>query len=565
MHFQARPGNVRGPLRAAPGSADSESTLTHTIDAGFSPAPDTSGSSGHAYRRKALSSKTLTSLDHFRKDARRLKKAIASGDRAALARAHKFVSADKPLKHADCLHVIAREAGHTSWPQLKFAIESAAMTRAERADRLKTALFAGQHWVTNKLLDDDPELKDDNLGLQIALYDLASVREAVKADPKRALDPIGVRSPLLHLAFSKEIHRSPSKHADMLALAELLLSHGADVNDGFPADANTDHKLTALYGALCHADNYELGELLLRHGADPNDNESLYHATELAHVRALKLLLENGAKPDGTNALPRALDFNDLDKVRMLLEAGANPNLLEDNHPSGQPVNTIPALHQAARRGCSGEVVSLLVSSGADLDVRWQGHSAYAFARIHGHTEAASALSDLGCDTRLTPDEQALAACATREASAKRLDLKALTDEDRRLLVRLASDPGRLPQIKALVAAGLDPNATDEMGLSPLHAAGWHGLPEETAYFLSLKPDLSRKNGFGGDALDTVLHGAEFAPEKPGADHIKCARLLLENGSRIYPDFIEGCGDEDMAAFLETWISAHPESLDHRT
>jgi ankyrin repeat protein len=565
LHFQARPGNVREPMRAAPGSADSESTLTHIHYAGFSPAPDTSGSSGHANRRKALSSKTLTSLDQFRKDARRLKKAIASGDHAALARAHKYVSADKPLKHADCLHVIAREAGQDSWPQLKFAVESAAMTRSERAERLKTALFAGQHWITAKLLGDDPALSDENLGLQIALYDLGSVRDAIEADPQKALTPIGVRTPLLHLAFSKEIHRSPSKHADMLALAELLLSHGADVNNGFPADANTDHKLSALYGALCHADNYELGEFLLRYGAYPNDNESLYHATELAHTRALKLLLQFGAKPDGTNALPRALDFNDLNKVRMLLEAGANPNLLEDNHPSGQPMNTIPALHQAARRGCSGEVVSLLVSSGAELDAQWQGHSAYALARIHGHEEAARSLSDLGCNTNLTPDEQALAACATGEVPSKSLDLEALTEEDRRLLVRLASEPGRLPQIKALIAAGLDPNDNDEMGLSPLHAAGWHGLPEKTAYFLSLKPDLSRKNGFGGDALDTVLHGAEFAPEKPGADHVHCARLLLENGSRIYPDHIKGCGDEEMAAFLETWISAHPESLDHRT
>lgn len=511
-----------------------------------------------------MSSKTLTSLDQFRKDARRLKKAIAGGDPAALSRAHKYVSAGKSLKHADCLHVIAREAGHTSWPHLKFAVESSAMTRSERAERLKTALFAGQHWVTNKLLDDDPALKDDNLGLQIALYDLSSVREAVEADPKRALAPIGIRSPLLHLAFSKEIHRSPSKNADMLALAELLLSHGADVNDGFPADANTDHKLSALYGALCHADNYELGELLLRHGANPNDNESLYHATELAHARALKLLLEYGAKADGTNALPRALDFNDLDKVRMLLEADADPNLHADDHPSGQPVNTIPALHQAARRGCSGEVVSLLVSSGAELDTRWQGHSAYAHARIHGHKEAARTLSDLGCDTSLTPDEQALAACASGEVPSKSLDLEGLTNEDKRLLVRLASEPGRLPQIKALIAAGLDPNDTDEMGLSPLHAAGWNGLAEELAFFLSLKPDLSRKNGFGGDALDTVLHGSEFAPEKPGADHVQCAQLLLENGSRIYPDYIKGCGDEEMAAFLETWISAHPESLNHR-
>ncbi len=112
--------------------------------------------------------------------------------------------------------------------------------------------------------------------------------------------------------------------------------------------------------------------------------------------------------------------------------------------------------------------------------------------------------------------------------------------------------------MKALIAAGLDPNEPDDMGLPPLQVAGWNGLADEMAYFLSLGPDLTRKNRFGGDALDTVVHGSEFAPKRREADHIACARLLLEAGSLLDPRYISGCGNEEMAQFLEEWLAGQP-------
>ncbi|MCV0427785.1 MAG: ankyrin repeat domain-containing protein [Roseibium sp.] len=492
-------------------------------------------------------------LEQFKKAARRLRKAYSNGDTEAVARVSGHVPENRPLRHADFLHVIAREAGHESWPKLKFTVESAAMSREERAERLKMALYFGQHWVTEKLLKDDPELKNANLGLQIALYDLSAVRSAIAEDPAVAARIIGVRSPLLHLAFSKEIHRSPEKSDAMLAIAELLVANGADVNDGYPAEPGADHKLSALYGALCHADNFALGKWFLEQGADPNDDESLYHSTELNETRALALLLKHGANPDGTNALPRALDFENLEMVRLLLEAGANPNLTVPDHPSGMPMDSVPSLHQAARRGRSVAVIELLLKHGADPDAFWKGHTAYATARIYGNRSVADFLKVQGHMSPLSENEQVLSACADGVESPGQLDIKTLNDEDKSLLTRIASEPGRLGQLKALVEAGLDPDSTDYMGLPPLHLAGWNGLVPETAFFLSLKPDLTRKNDYGGDALDTVLHGSEFTPKRPDADHIECARLLLEAGSVLYPQFISGCGNEDMVHFLQEW------------
>ncbi|WP_422375198.1 ankyrin repeat domain-containing protein [Roseibium sp.] len=500
-----------------------------------------------------MSNGPASSLDTYKNAARRLRKSHAKGEAEALARVAAHVPSDKALRHADFLHVIAREAGHDSWPKLKFALESAAMSRAERAERLKMALYFGQHWVTEKLLAADPALKEDNLGLQIALYDLAAVKSALESEPNAALSEIGVRTPILHLAFSKEIHRSPERQGDMLAIAELLRTGGADVNDGYATEPGSEHKVSALYGALCHADNPVLGEWLLEHGADPNDNESLYHSTELSGTAALKLLLKHGARPDGTNALARALDFREEDKVRLLLEAGADPDEAIRDHPSGQPIETVPALHQAARRWCPAPLAELLLDHGADPKRVWKGHTPYATARIFGNEDVAALLEQRGAATPLSEMEKRLADCAMGKTPAAPFDLATLPEEDQLLLTRIVFQEDRLDHLKALVEAGLDPNRTDEMGLPPIHAAGWAGLPEAVAYLLTLKPDLTWKNAFGGDALDTVLHGSEHRLDKDERDHITCARLLLEAGSELYPHFITGCGNEDMVQFLEDW------------
>ena len=491
-------------------------------------------------------------LETYRVAAKQLKKQFAAGDPQAVARVAAIMLDQSVPKHADFLHIIAREAGHPSWPRLKFALEAAEMDRDQRAERLKMALYFGQKWVVRDMLAADPDLTNHNLGLQIATYDLKAVKTALR-NPDKATKAIGPRSPILHLAFSLYIHMAPEKLPDMLEIARLLVEAGADVNDGYIAEAGTDHKLSALYGALGHARNLVLAEWLLDHGADPNDNESLYHSTELDDTRGLELVLRHGAKPEGTNALARALDFNDIAKVRLLLDYGANPQEGADGHPSGQQMIQIPALHQAARRYCSAEIAQLLLDHGADGGRIWQDHTAYALARIFGNGRVAETLAQNGHAHPLSNSEQQLADCADGHTPTSRIDTAGLTREDQRLLTRLATYPGRLRHLELLVLCGLEPNHSDEMGLPPLHIAVWEGNPEYTEYFLSLGPDLTRKNAYGGDALGTVLHGAEQSPNRATRDHLACTRLLLEAGAELRPEHIKNCGVEDLATFLEDW------------
>ena len=97
-----------------------------------------------------------TSLDSLRQAAKHLRRDFAKGDADARDRVAAVLPNAQSLRHADALHVIAREAGAESWPKLKFLTDLAAADRDARAERLKLALYFGQHWRTDALLAADP-------------------------------------------------------------------------------------------------------------------------------------------------------------------------------------------------------------------------------------------------------------------------------------------------------------------------------------------------------------------------------------------------------------------------
>lgn len=499
------------------------------------------------------------SLEALRRRAKNLRKAYESGDRYAAQRIHAEVKGKGPMQHADFLHVIAREENFDSWPKLKLAAETQGLDRAGKLQRLKIALAHGHNAPVRQLLWDTPDLARGLFGLEVALYDRAAVMARLAADPGAATRLIGDRKPLHFLCFSKWHQERPELKDDMLAIADALVAQGADVNAGRPESPGSAHRLSPLYGALGHAHNMALAEWLLAHGADPNDGESLYHATELGHADGLRLLLDHGARPEGTNALPRALDFGDLAAVRLLLDHGADPNEGCANHPSGQPPLVIPALPQAARRMCDGATIRLLLDHGADPNARWQGLSAYALARVHGNAEAAEAIAAAGADTTLTPTEMLLAEAAEgRETPGQFLDPARLPEEYRGLLRAMLHLPDKLDHLQRLAALGLEWDRPDAMGVTPVQTAGWEGLPEVMAYFLRLGPDLGHVNAYGGTLLSTIIHGSQNAPDRASRDHIACLRLALDHGVALPTRAIQLAGREDVADFLAGWAKAHP-------
>lgn len=501
------------------------------------------------------------SIDQLRRDARHLKSAYETGDQLARQRlaAHPPRSDGSDLKHADFLHVIARENSFASWPALKLAVELHGMDKAAKQQRLKLALAHGQNPVVERLLADTPDLADGLLGVEIALYRRKAVETALQVDPTCLAHDLGPAPAMVHLARSKMIHIWPELETDMLAIADLLVAHGADVNQGLPVHEGSDHMLSPLYFAIGHANNMPLGRWLLEHGANPNDGESLYHATELGHHEGLKMLLAHGADPRGTNALLRAMDFHDVDAVKMLLDAGALADEFDGNPVGGETPSVVPALHQAARRMSPPAMVKLLLDAGADPAREYEGCTAYGYARVFGNDALSKAILSHGDTVSLTTQEVLLAKAADGEATGGQfLDTAKLPEAYRGMIRTILHLPGKLDHIKRLVALGLEYDRPDSQGVSPVQAAGWEGLPDMLAYFLRLGPDLSHVNGYGGTLLSTIIHGSENNPSREGRDYLACLELVLTEGMALPRRAIALAGDPEIADFLADWAKKKP-------
>lgn len=486
-------------------------------------------------------------LDDLRRQAKTLQKSYERGERGAIDRiALAQLRRSGALKRADFLHVIAREHSFASWPMMKASVELRGMDRAAKLQRLKIALAHGQAQVAQQIITDTPDLAEGEFGLQVALYDLAAVETALGLDAGAAIKPSGGKTPILHLAFSPMLRVWPDKENDMRAIAQMLVAHGASVNDGMPAEPGSDHMLSALYGAIGHARNLPMAEWLLDQGADPNDDESLYHATELGHAEGVKMLLAAGADPTGTNALLRAMDADDVDMVKLLLDAGADPN--EEN-------GGMTALHHAAIRQCSAEVCALLLEHGADQSIVRAGVTPYACARVFGHR----VLTDILDPKPLTALEEQLSMAAEGVIAENTfLDPSGLPRPYANLLRDILYLPGKLPHIEALVALGLPWDAPDEAGLTPVQLAGWEGLPDVMRFFLHLKPDLGHVNGYGGTLLSTIIHGSENNPNRTERDYLGCLELALREGVALPKRAIALAGEPEVSEFLSDWAARHP-------
>jgi ankyrin repeat protein len=509
------------------------------------------------------------SIDQLRRDAKALKKAFEAGDRAAWLRVNNYHPRPEgtTLKHADYLHVIALENQFGSWPHLKLAVETHGMDRAARQQRLGLAVKNGQAWVVQRMLEADPDLPLGNISLACCFYLRDEVARLIAADPEAATRKAPIAPPLTSLAQSHAIHIYPEREADMLAIADMLLSRGADVNAGVPAYVGSDHMLSTLYFAVGHSGNMPLAKWLLEHGADPNDGESLYHSTELGHHEGLRLLLSHGAEPKGTNALLRAMDFHDIEAVQMLMDAGAEVDEFNGEHVGGERPWVVPSLHQAARRLAPAGMVNLLLDAGASTTREFEGVTAYSMARVYGNRDLARVLEDRGAATPLNREEALLARAADGlDSPGEYIDPAKLPEAYRHLVRTLLHlpTPDMLGHLSRLVALGVPYDTPDAEGLTPVQVAGWEGLPDIMSYMLRLKPDLSHVNGYGGTLLSTILHGSENNPNRKGRDYVACLRLALEEGVALPRQAIERAGDAELAEFLADWAEAYPgQVVDH--
>ena len=496
-------------------------------------------------------------LEKFKRAAKTLKAGYEAGDLDARMRIKTYLAAAKgDLKHADFLHVIAQENTFVSWPAMKDAIETIGLDRATKLQRLKIALYHGRTGRVQRLIEATPDLARGHFGLLCALLDSDAVWTMLGDDPALATTQAGPELPLVHLCKSRMFTVWDDKAPLSVAIANMLVTNGADVNVG---SVENNEPLSPLFWALGHAGNMPLAQWLLENGANPNDGESLYHATEIGHADGLRLLLSHGATPTGTNALPRAMDFDNAEMVGLLLIAGADPNEGSDDwakETGGK--RGVPTLHHAAYRMSTAPVIDLLLQHGADPAATLNGVSAYSYARVFGNSELASKIEGLGLQTPLNDLEAKLAAAATGVVPDGYIDTAKLPEAYRYIIHEILHLPNKLAHLKALVAIGFEWDMPNKQGVTPVQLAGWNGLPDVMEYFLKLAPNLGHVNGYGGTLLSTILHGSENAANRDRADHLSCLRMALEHGVALPKRVIEFAGRDDMRDLMVQWAKDKP-------
>ncbi|MCC3157793.1 ankyrin repeat domain-containing protein [Hymenobacter sp. 15J16-1T3B] len=258
--------------------------------------------------------------------------------------------------------------------------------------------------------------------------------------------------------------------------------------------------------------------------------------TDSASVALLDLLLRAGADPteadaNGMRPLHHAATSGELGMARYLVTHGADVDL-----PNGEGAT---ALHLAVRRR-DVPLVRLLLSQGASLTAaNWAGYNALHVAAETGLPETVALLLGTGADPNARTASEASLYTEPRGFYPKRNDWRSTP-------LHCAAREGRADAACLLLAAGANPNAVDEQGMTPLWLALalHHGDSDRAA----TEDSEARRNHWPGVARNTknlvaalLAHGADVNTSCRGLTPLHVAlewnadtalvRLLLAHGA----------------------------------
>jgi hypothetical protein len=363
-------------------------------------------------------------LEHLKDDAKAVRDGVRSGsdEAVALVREHHprlgGLTAGSPeataFRLADAQLALARRYGFRSWPRLRRHVELVCRlsrvpheqpvggdlpddaARADELLRLACLNYGAddpERWRrAAALLADHPTLAAASIHTAAATGDVAAATTILAADPAAAGREGGpfAWEPLLYLAYSRLDPAGPGH--DFVAVARLLLDHGADPDagylwEGMPSPFTV---LTGVFGegeqgAPPHRDEMALARLLLDAGAEANDSQTAYNRGP------------GGAAGDDTEFLELLLDHG-------LGRGDGGPWRRRLGHEHESPADVAARLlHHAAEAGLV-ERARLLLARGVDPNVPdthpiYHGRGPYEGAVLHGNKEVAALLAEAGADT----------------------------------------------------------------------------------------------------------------------------------------------------------------------
>ena len=292
---------------------------------------------------------------------------------------------------------------------------------------------------------------------------------------------------------------------------------------GIDADIKNGNGVTLLYLAATK-NHREIAELLISYGADVNQglNEEYGRNPLLAaaienHSELIEMLIANGAK----TGLHLATLQGDINIVRTLLGQQIFP--INSNRNGGMRPLSLAAM------GGHLEVAELLLDKGATLNFLYYREMPLYQAVYFNHLEVVDLLIDRGAD----PDR----ACALYIAAhqnhlkiVKRLINRGVNidyqDHDfKRTPLHAAAEQGLLEMAELLIENGAKVNSKSKSDAStPLHYAAKNGFLEVAKLLISNGSEI---DAYGGHYAATPL----FYASQEG--HLLIVNLLIRNGANV--------------------------------
>jgi ankyrin repeat protein len=471
-------------------------------------------------------------LGQLRRQAKELRDAARRGEPGAVGRVtrHYRPTSQGPLTLSAAQLVIARELGFGSWPRLKAAVESSAVSAGQRAEAFVAASVERRLREAATILDAHPGIAADSVYAAAVLGDAGTVCEMLAADPSAAMAIDEVRGwpPLLYACYSPWHQIDPSRAAGLAEVVRLLLGAGASPNTNNGARRGYRSALT---GSV-EVNNPAITRVLLEAGANPDDGQCIGEAAGHRDHRCLELLLSHGAGVAGTWAIGAAVYADDPEAVSLLLEAVRDA--------TGQTADQASrGLADAAAADACYEVIAVLLAAGADPNTTDSdvGFSALRGAVRAGHAATAALLASRGASDDSTDVDRFLGACrAADRAAAEQLlaehpDLPArLTDDDRATFVGAAGAAPRAV-IALMLELGFSPEDRNGLGEQPLHTAAYLGNAEVVRLLIGAGADLDARDArFDATPLAYATVGSGEQPGHPG-NWAETVRLLIGAGA----------------------------------
>ncbi len=518
-------------------------------------------------------SRTLSShstLDALKTEAKRWLKALRAGEPQARRRLA-AVMPDMPAAPAlrDVQFALAREHGLAGWAALRQALDDLALARrsaAERADIMLRSAWGGDLAAARRILARWPETGGHDLFTAVSTGLVERVRRRLDADPTAATAKGGPLDwePLLYLAYA----RLPGAEGQGVAIATLLLDHGADANARF--DDGWGNAFTVLTGVIGegegdrapHPDAMALADLLVERGADPFDPQALYNTSI-------------------TRDETRWLDFLWARSVARGRD-GAWRTLGEKPAIGGRvPCNALDYLLGNAVAYDHRVRAAWLLDHGANAAGvhAYSGRTLREEALTHGHAAMAALLERHGAPVLpLSPDAAFFAACMRLDRDeAAALAVTHPDVLDRAEVMANACRLGRADIVALLLDLGMSVDVADDTGVRGLHHAAGNGAVEVVRLLIAHGADIDRPTLHYGGAMGFAAHfrqrdvAALLAPLSRDVPHLtmlsQTARLaelfVAEPGLVDAPDPRYGIrplfalpDDEDEAAAMTEFLLA---------